>query len=73
MTDLVDLEIKLAFQEKTIADLHEALLEKEKRIASLEDAVARIEKAMRILAQRTTTAGDVLGAHPEEDPVPRSG
>jgi uncharacterized coiled-coil protein SlyX len=68
-----ELEIKIAYQERAIEQLNEALVEKEKRIASLEEAVARIEKAMRILASRTTTAGDVVGAHPEEDPVPRSG
>jgi uncharacterized coiled-coil protein SlyX len=68
-----ELEIKVAYQERAIEQLSEALIEKEKRITALEESVARIEKAMRILASRTTTAADVLGAHPEEDPVPRSG
>jgi uncharacterized coiled-coil protein SlyX len=74
MTDLVDVEIKLTYQDRAIEALSEALIEKEKRIASLEESVARIERAMTILASRTTTtASDVAGAHPEEDPVPRSG
>jgi uncharacterized coiled-coil protein SlyX len=68
-----ELEIKVSYQERAIEQLSEALIEKEKRIVALEESVARIEKAIGILASRTTTPGDVAGAHPEEDPVPRSG
>jgi uncharacterized coiled-coil protein SlyX len=69
-----ELEIKLSFQHQTMQHLSEALVEKERRIAALEETVARVEKALRILAARTADQGpDVAGAHPEEDPVPRSG
>lgn len=72
--DLVDIEIKLAWQDEKIESLHSALVDKERRLTSLEDQVARLEKALRILAQRQgAPAQEVAGAHPEEDPVPRSG
>ncbi|MBI1949548.1 MAG: SlyX family protein [Deltaproteobacteria bacterium] len=71
---LVEVEVKLAFHQQTIADLSQALVEKERRITALERQVEHLEKAMRVLAQRAgTSPGEVLGAHPEDDPVPRSG
>lgn len=71
---LVEVEVKLAFHEQTIADLSHALIEKERRIGALEQQVAHLEKAVRVLAQRAgAPVGEVLGAHPEDDPVPRSG
>lgn len=71
---LVEVEVKLAFHQQTIADLSHALVEKERRITALERQVEHLEKAMRVLAQRAgTPQGEVLGAHPEDDPVPRSG
>ena len=72
--DLVDIEIKLAWQDEKIESLHSALVDKEKRLTSLEEQVARLEKALRIVAQRQgSPAQEVAGAHPEDDPVPRSG
>jgi uncharacterized coiled-coil protein SlyX len=72
--DLVDIEIKLAWQDEKIESLHTALVDKEKRLTSLEEQVARLEKALRIVAQRQgSPEQEVAGAHPEEDPVPRSG
>jgi uncharacterized coiled-coil protein SlyX len=72
--DLVDIEIKLAWQDEKIEQLHSALVDKEKRITTLEEQVERLEKAVRIVAQRQGAGTqEVAGAHPEEDPVPRSG
>jgi uncharacterized coiled-coil protein SlyX len=69
-----ELEIKISFQHESIAQLSDALVEKEHRIAKLEETVARLERALTLLAARTSAQrGDVAGAHPEEDPVPRSG
>ncbi len=71
---LVEVEIKLAFHERTIADLSHALVDKERRISALEDRIAQLEQAVRVLAQRAgAPPGDIAGAHPEDDPVPRSG
>ncbi len=70
---LVEIETKLAFHDQSIEDLHQALVEKEQRVSVLEETVARLEKALKILASRTHDTGEVAGAHPEEDPVPRSG
>ena len=72
--DLVDIETKLAWQEEKIEALNSALVDKEKRLTSLEEQVVRLEKALRIIAQRQgSPSQEVAGAHPEEDPVPRSG
>jgi uncharacterized coiled-coil protein SlyX len=71
---LVEVEIKLAFHERTVHDLSQALVEKERRITLLEEKVGHLERALHVLAQRTPAdKGEVLGAHPEQDPVPRSG
>lgn len=71
---LVEVEVKLAFHEQTVSDLSQALVEKERRLSKLEEKVAHLEAALTRLAQRATgEQGEVLGAHPENDPVPRSG
>ncbi len=71
---LIEVEVKLAFHEQTIADLSHALVDKERRVAALEQQVEHLEKAVRLLAQRAgAVPGEVQGAHPEDDPVPRSG
>lgn len=71
---LVEVEIKLAFHERTIADLSQALIDKERRISALEERIAHLEQAVRVLAQRAgAPPGEIAGAHPEQDPVPRSG
>lgn len=71
---LIEVEIKLAFHEQTLADLSQTLIDKERRIGALEERMAHLEKAVRVLAQRAgAPPGEVLGAHPEDDPVPRSG
>ena len=71
---LIEVEVRLAFQQQTVSDLSQALIDKERRIGALEEKVAHLEKALLVLAQRTGgEKGEVLGAHPEHDPVPRSG
>jgi len=71
---LIDLEIKLSYQEQTMQTLSQALVEKEARITALEESVSQIESALRILAQRQK-GGDVevAGKMDLDDPVPRSG
>ena len=67
-------QVALAYLEKTVEDLSQTLVAKEKRLGELEERVERLETALRILARRREDGGgDVLGALPEEDPVPRSG
>ena len=71
---IIEVEVKLAFHEQTIADLSHTLIEKEHRITALEEKVAHLEKAVLRLAQQAgSDQSEVLGAHPEQDPVPRSG
>ena len=73
-TDLVDIEIKLAWQDEKIDALSAALIDKERRVTALEEQLARVERALQILAQRQRTpAEEVAGAHDADDPVPRSG
>jgi uncharacterized coiled-coil protein SlyX len=74
-TRLVDLEVKLAYQEQALDDLHLALLDKEKRVTSLEERVDRLERALKILAerQRAGSGPEVEGKMDVDDPVPRSG
>lgn len=67
------IQVSVAYLEKTVADLSEALIAKEKRLRELEDRLERLEAALRILARRNEQKNEVLGAIPEEDPVPRSG
>jgi uncharacterized coiled-coil protein SlyX len=67
------LEEKLSFLEVTVDALHVALVDKEKVVRELENRVAALEGALRMLAQKVPQGDDVLGALPEEDPVPRSG
>jgi uncharacterized coiled-coil protein SlyX len=72
--DLVDIQIKLSWQDEKIEALSSALVEKEKRIGLLEEQVARLERAMQILAQRQSApAAEIAGKHDVDDPVPRSG
>ena len=65
--------MNIAFQEETLASLSAALVDQDHRTRSLEERVKALEFALRVLATRTSHGGEVLGAHPETDPVPRSG
>ena len=65
--------MKLSFQEETLSSLSTSLIDQEKRSRSLEERVVAVESALRALASRTPQSGEVQGAHPETDPVPRSG
>lgn len=71
---IATLEVKLAWQDETIADLNLALVDKEKRVSALEDHVARLERALQILADRQRQKiVEVAGIMDVDDPVPRSG
>jgi uncharacterized coiled-coil protein SlyX len=72
---LMELEVKLAYQDETVSHLNAALVDKERRISALEDQVARLEKALQILAerQRRGAGPEVEGKMDVDDPVPRSG
>jgi uncharacterized coiled-coil protein SlyX len=67
------LEEKIAFLEVTVDALHVALVDKENSITQLERRVEALEHALRRLAVKVPDASEVLGAMPEDDPVPRSG
>lgn len=71
---LVDVEVKLAYHDHTLEELHQALVDKEKRVSSLEERVERLERALRILAERQRTGAPEVGGKLDiDDPVPRSG
>src|SRR5688572_14925047 len=70
---VIALQEKFAFLEVTVDDLNRALVAKERTITDLERRVEALENALRSLAARKGGEQEVLGAHPEEDPVPRSG
>lgn len=71
---LDNLEIKLAFAQEELVTLGGVVADKDRRLMQLEERVERLETALRVLAQRVSApAGEDIGAHPEEDPVPRSG
>jgi len=69
---LVELEVRAAYQAQTISALHDVVVELQARVGALEDGQRRVEEALRRLATKGP-AEPVLGAHPEHDPVPRSG
>ena len=63
------LEIKCAFLEKSIADLDAVVREQADALDALKGLVERMQEK---LAARGDDV-EVLGAMPEDDPVPRSG
>lgn len=69
---IVELEVKVAFQEQRIAELDEALLDQSRRVAELEETVRLMKEALRRVRNEAQKE-PVAGALPEEDPVPRSG
>lgn len=63
------LEIKAAYLEKLVADLDAVVREQA-------DALEALKRVVERMQEKIAARGDeqeVLGAHPEEDPVPRSG
>jgi uncharacterized coiled-coil protein SlyX len=68
---IVEIEIKLSYAEQRVADLDETVLEQSRRIDQLEETVRLLRVALTRMAQ--TGEGEVLGAMPEDDPVPNSG
>lgn len=71
----VELEIKTAYQEKRLVELEEVLVSQGRQIDELGDTVRLLQEALRrVRSERQASSGEaVLGALPEEDPVPRSG
>lgn len=69
---VIELEIKLSYQEQRIADLDETLLSQGRRIDELEDMLRAVRMAFERLRGQGEGA-EVLGAYPDEDPVPNSG
>lgn len=69
---VIELEIKLSYQEKRVADLDETVLAQSRRIDELEDMLKAVKVALQRL-RASEGGGEVLGAYPEEDPVPNAG
>lgn len=69
---VVELEIKVSYQEKRIAELDDTVLAQSRRIDELEDMLRAVKTALQRLRE-SGEGGAVLGAYPEEDPVPHSG
>lgn len=65
------LEIKVAYLEKQLADLDGVVREQADALEALKLVVERLQA--RVHEAQDQKAGEILGAHPEEDPVPRSG
>ncbi len=61
MSDLIDLETKIGFLERTVEELHTAILEESRARQILEQRVAR-------LASQIVTGGNEVG--PQDDPPP---
>lgn len=57
---LVELEVKVAYQEKTLAELNQVVLEQQQQIE-------RLEKRLAMLKQQLTAEGEAPGA-PDEPP-----
>jgi uncharacterized coiled-coil protein SlyX len=64
------LEIKVAYLEKQLADLDGVVREQADALDALKLVVERLQARV---AQEQEAQGEILGAHPEQDPVPRSG
>jgi uncharacterized coiled-coil protein SlyX len=69
---LEDLEVRIAFQEKSFDDLNQALAEETQRSTRMEAEIHVLKEALRRLSSRGKEP-EVLGAMPEDDPVPNSG
>lgn len=70
---VAELEIKLTYQEQRIADLDETVLAQSRRIDEIEDTLKAVKTALLRLRAESGSGGEVLGAYPDEDPVPSSG
>lgn len=68
---LVELEIKVAYQDRLLAELDSVVREQHARIDALEQLVRKLQES--VVKAREGKGEEVLGAFPEEDPVPRSG
>lgn len=69
---VTELEIKVSYQEKRLSDLDDTVLAQSRRIDELEDMLQAVKTALQRL-RASDEGSEVLGAYPEEDPVPRSG
>lgn len=69
---VTELEIKLSYQEQRIADLDDTVLAQSRRIDELESSLRAVEMAFHRL-RAAGDGGEILGAYPDEDPVPNSG
>jgi uncharacterized coiled-coil protein SlyX len=69
---LQELEMKVAFLEETLDDLNRGLVEEALRGSRLEGEIVVLKEALRRLSNKDA-GQEILGAIPEEDPVPNSG
>ncbi|MEX2673487.1 MAG: SlyX family protein [Phycisphaeraceae bacterium] len=58
---IVELEVKLAYQEKTLSDLNDVILQQQQMIE-------RLEKRLTALKEQVEAAGEAPGPH--DDPPP---
>lgn len=69
---LMELEIKLAFQDKRVAELDETVLAQSRVIDDLQSSLKAVEEALKRMREGSS-GGPVLGAYSDDDPVPSSG
>lgn len=69
---IMELEIKVAYQEKRIAELDDTVLQQGRQVREMESTLTAVRAAL--LRLRQESRGDpVQGIYPEDDPVPHSG
>jgi uncharacterized coiled-coil protein SlyX len=67
-----ELEIRIAFQERRLAELDETVLAQGRVIDELYGNLQAVEEALKRMRSESS-GGPVLGAFAEDDPVPSSG
>jgi uncharacterized coiled-coil protein SlyX len=71
---VTELEVRIAFQEDSIATLSLALAERDRAIRTLEDDVRAVREAMRRMsATMPDDKSEIVGKYDVDDPVPRAG
>ncbi len=68
----MELEIRIAFQEKRLTELDDTVLSQGLVIDELYGNFKAVEEALKRMRSESSS-GPVLGAYSEDDPVPSSG
>ncbi|MFZ9888683.1 MAG: SlyX family protein [Myxococcota bacterium] len=69
---IMELEIKVAYQEKRIAELDDTVVQQTRLIREMETILTAVRAALLRLRQESR-GEPIRGVYPEDDPVPHSG